>query len=72
MIKALRLIFKCFFVCYERNIMEEIKVLNMVVTMLGEIPVQGKYAETYAKCLNTLVALQKTMEKKENSTESGD
>lgn len=52
--------------------MEEIKVLNMVVTMLGEIPVQGKYAETYAKCLNALVALQKTMEKKENSTESGD
>lgn len=52
--------------------MEEIKVLNMVVSTLGEIPVQGKYAETYAKCLNTLITLQKAMENKENPTESGD
>lgn len=72
MIKALRLIFRCFFVCYERNIMEEIKVLNMVVTMLSEIPIQGKYAETYAKCLNALVALQKELMEKNTPTESGD
>lgn len=52
--------------------MEEIKVLSMVVTMLGEIPIQGKYAETYAKCLNTLVALQKEIEKKNTPTERGD
>lgn len=52
--------------------MEEIKVLNMVVTMLGEIPIQGKYAETYAKCLNALVALQKELIEKNTPTESGD
>ena len=52
--------------------MEEIKALNMVVTMLSEIPVQGKYAETYAKCLNTLVALQKEIIKKNTPTERGD
>ncbi len=52
--------------------MDEIKVLNMVVTMLSEIPIQGKYAETYGKCLNTLVVLQKEIEKKNTPTESGD
>lgn len=47
--------------------MDEIKVLNMVVTMLSEIPIQGKYAETYGKCLNTLVALQKELINKNNN-----
>ena len=52
--------------------MDEIKVLNVVVTMLSEIPIQGKYAETYAKCLNTLVGLQKEIIEKNTPTESGD
>ena len=47
------------------------KVLQMVIAMLGEISVKGKYAETYAKCLNTLKALEKEMSEK-TIKESGD
>ena len=47
------------------------KVLQMVIAMLGEISVKGKYSETYAKCLNTLGALEKEMSEK-TIKESGD